>query len=328
MAKRFVSFVAATAAVVLAGCGEPETDSLPPPDTSTPPPVAAVSTSGHPASIVAERGGFIPEGVEYDQGSGRFLTGSLAEGSIFTIGDDGTVTAVVADPELKSSVGIEVDEPRDRLLVANSDSAVFGGGDGVTGQSKLGVYALTSGDRLAMVDLAAALEDQTGPLFANDVAVDGEGNAYVTDTMKNVVFKVDTAYQPTVLHRFPADTGLNGIVAHPDGYLLVAGGSKLFKVPLADPAATAEVAVDEPVPGSDGVVWAADGRLVITSNSAEAPRLVALTSDDGWASARTAGVATLTGQATTAAAVGTDVYAVHPHFNDADPPSLELGVFE
>ena len=60
--------------------------------------------------IVAERGGFIPEGVEYDTTSGRILTGSLSEGSIFHIQNDGQVVTVVSDPDLVSSVGIEVDE--------------------------------------------------------------------------------------------------------------------------------------------------------------------------------------------------------------------------
>jgi hypothetical protein len=33
------------------------------------------------------------------------------------------------------------------------------------------------------------------------------------------------------------------------------------------------------------------------------------------------------GQATTAAAVGGDVWAVHPHFGDAEAPTIEQGVF-
>src|SRR6185503_17251502 len=49
--------------------------------------------------------------------------------------------------------GIEADEPRDRLLVTNSDRAAFGGD--AAGQAKLGVYNLTTGERLAMVDLGA-----------------------------------------------------------------------------------------------------------------------------------------------------------------------------
>jgi sugar lactone lactonase YvrE len=328
--KTFV-FVAACAAFATGCSPDPETGTpAQAPEASTSPAPSAAAIGGIPANIVAERGGFIPEGIEYDQANRRFLTGSLAEGSIFEIGTDGSVTPVITDPELVSSVGIEVDEPRDRLLVANSDRTVFQPGN--VGQAKLGVYSLTTGERLAMVDLAAALDEPSDPpaYFANDVAVDADGNAYITDTRQNVLYRVDAEYQASVLHRFAAMEGgaaLNGIVYHPNGYLLVAAGSNLFKVPVVNPGATAQVAVAEPVPGSDGVVWAADGRLVITSNSADSPRVVALTSGDDWATARTAGVATMNGQATTAAAVGDDIYAVHPHFADAEPPSIERASF-
>jgi hypothetical protein len=328
MGSKFNVFVAVTVALVAACTPEPEQTTTTEP--ATPPPAAAPAPAGAiPAMIVAERGGFIPEGIEYDQANERFLTGSLAEGSIFTIGNDGSVTPVITDPELVSSVGIEADEPRDRLLVANSDRAVFAGN--AAGHAKLGVYALTTGERLAMVDLGAALRDPAEPAayFANDVTVDGDGNAYVTDTRQNVVYRVSSDYEASVLHRFPAmeNAQLNGIVHHPNGYLLVAAGSRLFKVPVANPAGTTEVTVAEPVPGSDGVVWAADGRLVITSNNADNPRVVALTSNDDWVSAQTAGAAPLMGQATTAAAVGDAIYAVHPHFADADPPSIERATF-
>jgi hypothetical protein len=322
-----------------AGCTrEPETDTpaaapAAPAAAPAPAPAAAPAAAGNaiPANIVAKRGGFIPEGIEYDQANKRLLTGSLAEGSIFVIGNDGSVTPFVTDPQLVSSVGIEVDEPRDRLLVANSDRAVFGT-PGAVGQAKLGVYSLTTGERLAMVDLGAVIRNPTQPAayFANDVTVDNDGNIYVTDTRQNVVYRVDADYDADVLHRFTdlgQNVALNGIVYHSGGYLLVAAGSDLYKVPVSDPRATTRVTVAEPVPGSDGVVWAADGRLVITSNSADNPRVVALTSSDNWATAQTAGSATLQGQATTAAAVGDDIYAVHPHFADAEPPSIERATF-
>lgn len=330
MNVRFVTFVAACATLA-AGCTpEPEQTVTPEPAaTPAPPPAATAPAPGAttiPAVITAERGGFIPEGIEYDQANERFLTGSLAEGSIFTIGLDGSVTPFVTDPELVSSVGIEVDEARDRLYVANSDRGVFGGT--ATGHAKLGIYNLTTGAKTAMVDLAAALTNPTGSFFANDVAVDRDGNAYVTDTMQNVVYRVDASNQASVLHRFEPMSQLNGIVYHDAGYLLVAAGARLFKVPIDNPSGTTEVMVAEPVPGSDGMVWASDGRLVITSNAADNPRLVALTSNDDWATAQTAGVARMMGQVTTAAAVGDDVYAVHPHFADADPPSIERANFQ
>jgi hypothetical protein len=77
----------------------------------------------------------------------------------------------------------------------------------------------------------------------------------------------------------------------------------------------------EAVPGQDGMLWTADGRLAIVSNSDN--RVVALRSNDDWASAQLAGVATYSVQATTAAAVGDAIYVVHPHLADAEPPSIE-----
>ena len=316
MGNRF--FVCAVACVALVGCAAEPEPAAPAPETQATSPVPDL-----PATIVAERGGFIPEGVEYDQANGRLLTGSLAEGTIFQIHNDGRVSPVVSDPELRSSVGIEADEPRDRLLVANSDSSVFQGGG--AGQAKLGVYNLTTGERIAMLDLAALIADapDDAVYFANDVTVGDDGTVYVTDTRMNVIYQVDSNYQASVLHRFEPMDGLalNGLVHHPSGYLLVASGATLYKVPLDNPAGTTQVTLPEPVAGQDGLVWAADGRLVIVSNSEN--RVVALTSSDDWASAELAGIGTYSVQATTAAAVGDDIYVVHPHFGDQDPPSVE-----
>ena len=311
---------AIVATALLAGCG---TEPAPPAAPDPEPPAAPADLL--PASIVAERGGFIPEGVEYDMRNGRLLTGSLSEGSVFQIHDDGRVTALVTDPDLVSSVGIEADEPRDRLLVANADRSVFQGGG--TGQAMLGVYNLTSGERIAMVDLAAVADAGDDAVhFANDVAVADDGKAYVTDTRALILYEVDTEYGASVLHRFEdGGAGPNGIVHHPGGYLLVARGAGLWKVPLDDPSAAAEVALPEEVPGQDGMVWTA-GRLAIVSNSGN--RVVALTSSDDWASAEIAGVAPYETQATTAAVVGDDVYVVHPHFADEDPPSVTRVAFD
>ena len=88
-AMRNQVLVTAVAAAVFVGCGvEPEPPS-PEPESSMPEADASMPTPGlPPAMIVAERGGFIPEGVEYDTANGRILTGSLSEGSIFHIHND------------------------------------------------------------------------------------------------------------------------------------------------------------------------------------------------------------------------------------------------
>ena len=285
---------------------------------------AAAPAPALPDSILAARGGFIPEGIEYDTDNARLLTGSLSEGSIYQIGADGSVTPVIEDPDLASSVGIEVDEERDRLLVANSDAAVFQGQS--KGQAKLGVYDLNTGERLAMVDLGATLN--AGPdasFFANDVTVADDGTIYVTDTMQNVIYRVGADYQASVFHRFTTDAqgfALNGIVYGPGAYLLVAemGAGGIYKVPVAAPETASPVALAEPVAGADGLTGMGDGRLAAVLNSTS--RVGALASSDDWATAQVAGVATFEGQATTGATVGNEFYVVQPHFADQDPPMI------
>jgi hypothetical protein len=327
-----ITFVA-VAFSVAAGC-TPEPES--PTATSAPPPTPpAAAPATRPLAnavvevITAERGGFIPEGIEYDEDNGRFLSGSLAEGTIFVIERDGRVVPFIRDPELVSSVGIEADEAHDRLLVANSNSAVFND-QNATGHAKLGVYHLTTAEKLAMVDLGSTL-GAGGRHFANDVTVDGEGNAYVTDTFANAIYRVTPAYEASVMYQFPGlpqGVQLNGIAYHDGGYLLAVAEDRIYKVPLANPAGTTQVNVTEPVGGQDGIVLTKDGRLVATSNSESEPRLVAFASNDNWTSAQRVGVAILNGQATTAAVVGDEIWAVHPHFADAERPTIERGVFQ
>jgi sugar lactone lactonase YvrE len=328
---RHTTLFVAAALAVLAGC-KPEPES---PTAASAPPAAppAAAPAARPAAnavvaiITAERGGFIPEGIEYDEDNGRFLTGSLAEGTIFVIERDGRVVPFIRDPDLVSSVGIEVDENRDRLLVANSNSAVFSD-QNAAGHAKLGVYNLNSGERLAMVDLGATI-GAGARHFANDVTVDDDGNAYVTDTFANAIYKVTPQYQATVMHQFtdlPQGVQLNGIVYHSGGYLLAVAEERIYKVPVANPAGTALVNVTDPVDGQDGIVLFSDGRLVATSNSDTEPRLVAFRSDDNWATANRVAEAVLNGQATTVAIVGDELWAVHPHFADAEPPTIERAV--
>ena len=315
--KRWV-FWAGVLSVVVSGCA-----SEPAPDPAAEMPASAAPAAASetlPAVIVANRTGFIPEGVEYDMANGRLLTGSLSEGSVFEIGPDGQVTEFVNDAELVSSVGIEADEAYGRLFVANADRSVFQG-EG-QGQAKLGVYDLSTGSRIAMVDLASTVTDppEDAAYFANDVAVADNGTAYVTDTRLSAIYEVSTEYEASLLHRFDdGGSGPNGIVYHPAGFLLVARGATLWKVPVDDPTTLSEVVVAEEITGQDGMVWSAR-RLVIVSNDAN--RVVALRSEDEWGTAEVVGVGAYEPQATTAAVVGDAIYVVHPHFADDDPPSV------
>ncbi|MDB9968994.1 hypothetical protein OAE08_04925 [Gammaproteobacteria bacterium] len=81
-----------------------------------------------PDRIVTERGGFVPEGIEYDNNRNRFLTGSFADGIIYEITSSGRLVPAVTSPDLNASIGIEVEELRDTLYVANSNTQIPNGG--------------------------------------------------------------------------------------------------------------------------------------------------------------------------------------------------------
>ena len=281
---------------------------------------ASVSGNGIPDVIVAERGGFIPEGIEYDNNSGRILTGSLSEGTIYSVSNSGQLVAVIQDAEMVASVGIEVDEAGNRILAAVADNSVPGG------IAKLGVYDLSSGERLAMVDLAASIDNRPANAshFANDVAISRAGTAFVTDTGMNIIYRVDRYYNAEVFLNLGQESGfsLNGIEYHPNGYLIVSAMAtgELLKVPVNSPQNWSVVELDFPASGGDGLVWTPGGGLVVTSNNTS--RALKYVSDDNWRTASLVGMARFDGQVTTAAAVGEEVLVVQPQFTGSEPPVI------
>ncbi len=264
-----------------------------------------------PARIEAERENLFPEGVEYDPTAGRFLLGSLAEGDVFVVEDDGTTTRLIEDDDLLASTGLEVDALTNRLLVANADPGAFNPFNLNPGAS-LGIYDLATGARLRMVDLRHL---RPGRHFPNDVAVDDDGNAYVTDSFAAVVYRVTPEGEASVFAQDEQFAGglltLNGIVWHPDGYLIVAqaGKGELYKIPLASPEKVTSVTLPEPVSGADGLALHPDGSLIVISGSLST--VFRLRSDDGWASARIEGRVKTDEPATTAAVRDGAVYVLY-----------------
>lgn len=284
-----------------------------------------------PKEIVFEQAGILPEGVEYDAEGERFLVGSLAQGTIFEVTDDGTIKPFIEDEDLVSTVGIEIDEANNRLLVTNSDSSVFFQPD-AKGMAALAAYDLESGERLFYVDLGELYADGVKH-FANDVAVDGDGNAYVTDSFSPVIYKVDAEGKAEVLvesEQFANDfIGLNGIEYIPDGYLLAAvtGSAVLFKVPLDDPEAISQVEV-EGLGGIDGMARAEDGSLYAVSNGQDSQEIVHFTSDDDFATATIEARVATSGNATTVAVRGDAAYYVNAYLQNPAAEQYEIVLAE
>ena len=283
--------------------------------------LAAAAEAGElPGSIVMDAPDLHPECVEWDPERHRFLVSSVTRGTVSTVSDDGSLTELVNDPDIIASIGIHVDHRHGRVLVASSDPAVFEGD--VKGQARLGIYDLSSGQRRHMVDLGTLHPE--GRHFANDVTVDPDGNAYVTNSFSPVIYRVAADGEASVFledARLGAERlGLNGIDYHPGGFLLVAvaGDRALYKVPLDAPAEMSKVALSEPF-GADGLFLREGGALVAVAvtGSGEDRRMetLLLESDDDWRTASIAARAPTPG-ATTAVVRNGATYVVDPRFAD------------
>lgn len=160
----------------------------------------------------------------------------------------------------------------------------------------------------------------------NGLALDARGNAYVTDSLSPAIYEVDAAGRRSLFLQSSQFAGeginLNGVVVHPDGYLLVIKKSDgaLFKVPLDEPAHFSRVAIAERFVGGDGLVLTGKRDLLIVSNQVPhrtANSASALSSDDGWGSATLRAVEPLgNSYPTTAVLRGDGLYVVQSQLDE------------
>lgn len=235
-----------------------------------------------------------PEGIEHDPKSGQLLLGSIRQGKVVAVTADGQVRTLVEDPRLRSVVGIRVDAARNRLLVTNSDYGVAERSVEAErfNTAALGIYDLTTGAPIHYVDLSGLRAAERR--FVNDLAVDSDGNAYVTDSLAAAIYRVTPNGAASIFlfdDRFRGEGfNLNGVQFHKDGYLLVAKKSEgaLFRVPIADPQRYTEVKLPKPLVATDGLVLISPTELIAIANTtatATTNVIYRLVSADGWESA-------------------------------------------
>jgi sugar lactone lactonase YvrE len=273
-----------------------------------------------------------PETVAYHVKTGRFLVGSMREGAVFEIDERGNTTKFIDDERLCSVLGIAIDPARGRLWLVNSDlgASLKPSVAGAKHLAAVGMYDLASGAPLRYVDLAPL---SPGAHLLNGLALDSAGNAYVTDSFSPVIYKIDSNGNASVLLRDQRFLGeginLNGLVVHPDGYLLVVKKSDgaIFKIPLAHPAAMSEVGISRRFLGGDGLVLVGPGALVVISNQiphAAQNAAFWLSSEDGWSTAKVDGVQPLGDVYPTGGVLrdGT-LYVLHSKLNELIKPSTK-----
>jgi len=230
-----------------------------------------LSLAAQGEKIVFEAPQMYPEGVAFDPQTKLFYVSSVTTGTIGTVDQSGKYKVFYKDKSLKSSFGMKVDNRRNRLWVCTADPNYSRYSNPVTfkKQSMLIALDLSTGKKVAAVDLSKLY---AGNHFANDLALDGKGNVYVTDSYAPVIYKIDAKDQATVFAQSDLfkskDVGLNGIVYHPDGFLLVVNSSagSILKVDIKDPAGITKVKIRQFFPGADGLLLDNENNLILIQN--------------------------------------------------------------
>ena len=191
---------------------------------------------------------------------------------------------------------MKVDLPRNRVIAAVTDYGVGLRSDPGrrNNLAAVAVFDLASGRTLTLHDLTDLVPGHAH--LANDVAVDGQGKIYVTDSLAAAIYRIDAAGGRSVFLHSEMFRGegfnLNGLDVHPDGCLLVVkkADGRLFRAPLDNPQGFTEVSLPEPMTAADGILLVGDELVVIRNRTATvaANEIVALRSRDGW---RSAGIA-------------------------------------
>jgi hypothetical protein len=188
----------------------------------------------------------------------------------------------------------------------------------------VGIYDLATGRALHYADLTSLTPN--GDHLINGITLDPNGNAYVTDSFAPIIYKVDPSGAPSIFlkhHEFEGDgIKLNGIVYHPDGFLLVVKKNTgvLYRIPVADPQRLARVDIARSFGGGDGLLLVDRETLVLVAN--RTPELVSETafvlgSKDAWASAVvTASTSLGNVYPTTCATLDGRVYALSSHLDE------------
>lgn len=265
-----------------------------------------------PSSIVANAPAQGPEGIEYNQGDTSFLLSSVNALPIVAVALDGTVTPFAnGEPFPLSTAGLHIDYDRNRLLAAAFNGLeAFDTLASTVGQSNLRIYNLETGT-LEQDILLSDLAPGAFAYFANDIAVDDDGNVYISDWFANVIYQVDANGNASLFWQNPSfDARPNGMDFHPDGYLLVSlinddySASGLLKVPVDAPADVVEVNVaGDEFAGFDGMVINEVGNVVGVTNDGGNPGgnvLMELTSADDWSTATIVNTTAITTSTTVA----------------------------
>ncbi len=234
---------------------------------------------------------WLPDGFAYPNGIAFKEMGGLFVGSV--VSGDITTVELGKQPQVRfteterrfAGTALRYDPERGKLWVASPDFL----GKEVDGE------IVRRPHRLAVVDAATGKVEWSAEIpdagFANDIALDGRGGAFVTDTVRGRVLHVaapGASFEIVAggLESRQGGLGPAGIAMDTDGTLIVGmySDGRLVRVRPAQgdgDAAIEEINLAAPIANPDGIAFAPNGRLLVIDGAVKSGngRLVAVDLD-------------------------------------------------
>lgn len=246
----------------------------------------SIAAGAQTARITFKAPVLYPEGIVYDQKDDRFFVSSVTTGTIGTVTREGVYKVFYEDSTMKSSFGMKTDGKK--LWVCTGDPTYSKYGSPATKKKLIRLIGvdLASGKKTDDIDCSALINRNH---FLNDLALDNEGNKYLTDSYSPVIYKIDSSGKAAIFVQDSLlkgkDVGLNGIVWDKKGFLLVANGStgSVLKIDIASKKIT-PVKIAQFFSGADGLLWDQKGHLILVQNKG-VNKIFILASSDEWQTA-------------------------------------------
>ncbi|MBE9462671.1 gluconolaconase [Dyadobacter subterraneus] len=264
-----------------------------------------------------------PEGIAFDSTRNVYYVSSARTGTIGKVTPEGAYSVLHADSMLKSTYGMKIHPDGKRLFVCVGDAnySKFTSLDTRQKMIRLISIDLASGKRLSDTDLSGLVP---GKHFGNDLVFDAKGNIYMTDSYANVIYKITAEGKASVFSKSKKyetkGIGLNGIVYHPAGFLLVDNSNtgQIYKVDIEAPDNVQKVEVDQYFLGADGLLMSGDDKLTVVVNGGN-DKIFQLKTDDNFKSAWLSGTTLAADRFTypsTAVRNGKDIWVMNAKFSE------------
>ena len=224
----------------------------------------------------------MPETIRWDESRQKFLVGTIADGSILAVGEDGQVEELLrADNEngLWAILDMAIDQQQKRLWVSSASLPGFSGFDPVD-KGRSALYELNL-ETLEVINRYPVPVDGQAHVLGS-MAIDSKGDVYIVDRHLPIIYKKAAAEEKLKpVFALREMLSLRGMALQAEGhYMYVAGREMGIAVVEMATGRTGKLMTPETLNlgGIDGL-YLKDNKLFVIQNGIKPQRVISLQLD-------------------------------------------------